>query len=142
MTKYNINKIKQLQLQLFLKNFIHSTCNEYNIIDKNLQLRVIPQQNLLRLFIELLTSYENHKNNHIITGSEKHHDFIIHFPNFDSIKKTAQDIWNHPERYYNDLRSIDDEYYEFLKYLYIESSNFDSQLRLVDVVDADPDTAY
>jgi hypothetical protein len=123
-------KIKDIIINSFLKQWYKNT-NEKIVIDSENNISV-NNRDLLFLYKELLTAFIGNSNKYKIVGSDKAKSFSIGFSDEDTMLQTAQDIWNNPHDYYK-FHKDDDEYYEFLKFLWIEYPNGNEE-RLTDCI--------
>lgn len=116
----------------FLKEWFKNTNDELEFIDSKNNKIKIENQNLSNFYLEFLNAFEKNRN-HKIIGCDKVKDFVICLSNKEDLLKISQEIMTNPEKFY-DLKNKD-SYYDFLKYLWIDSPDFNKETRLTDLVD-------
>jgi hypothetical protein len=128
----NQNKINEVEINSFIKEWLKNTNKELTFDNF-----VIEQYKLLSFYKEFLNSFLKNRFRSIIYGADIIKGFELHVSNFESLEKICKDIWDHPEDYYNlsNVETSSGYYYEFLKYLWVESDQFEEPIRLADIVD-------
>jgi hypothetical protein len=128
----NRNKINEVEIISFLKEWLRNTNEEIEIDD----IKIKQKPNMMRFYREFLESFLKNKRRHRIFGVDKMMGFEINIANDEEFLKVCQDIWDNPQDYYK-LKEEENEYYEFIKFLWVDSDTYGRDTRLVDLVNTD-----
>lgn len=120
---------KSITIRSFLKEWFKNT-NEEIIIDyeKNISVK---NKNMRFFYEEFLIAFLNNSGHYRIVGCDLASSFKINFSEEETMLKIAQDIWDNPHDYF-EFGKKENPYYEFLKFLWIETPN--GEMRLADCV--------
>jgi hypothetical protein len=133
MTKREIERIEDIS---FIKWYLESHNDSTEIINYNTGVVTTVNTRDLLFFIERLLPLYRSNRNHKITGADIAGSFEIKVSTKEHLVKLAQDIWDNPGKYW-EFDEDEDHYYEFLKYLWIESPDFPEETRLTEIVRTD-----
>ena len=110
--------INEIEVKSFLKYWLKNN----KISDKD-------KMDKIHLFKDIILSFLSNRSHVIIYGVDKIKGFEIHLADESDLIMVCKDILNHVEKYY-ELKSDEDPYYDFLKFLWINENT-----RLVDIID-------
>jgi hypothetical protein len=136
MTKREIERIEDIS---FIKWYLESHNDSTYITNYNTGVVTTVNTRDLLFFIERLLPLYRSNRNHKITGADIAGSFEIKVSTKEHLVKLAQDIWDNPGKY-REFDEDEDYYYDFLKYLWIESPDFPEETRLCDIVKTDTET--
>lgn len=126
----NQNKINQVEIESFLKEWFKNTNEEVDFDG----IKVKQKPSMVNFYREFLNSFIKNKKRHRIFGVDKMSGFEINIAHDELFLKICQDIWSNPQDYYK-LNKDENEYYEFIKFLWVDSDTYGKDVRLVDLVD-------
>lgn len=114
--------VRNVEIKAFLKFWREHTNDKQRFGPYELT-----QGELLQYNINLLQAFLGNREANKIYGADKMRGFEIKIADKQSVKEICKDVWQHPEKYYN-LSKDEDEYYDFLKYLWVETEGRTIQL--------------
>lgn len=126
----NQNKINEAEIRSFLREWLKNTSEELDFDG----IKIKQKPNMMKFYNEFLNSFLKNKNRHRIFGVDKMIGFEINIANDEEFLKICQNIWDNPQNYYK-LKADENEYYEFIKFLWVDSDTYGRDVRLVDLVD-------
>lgn len=126
----NQNKINEIEINSFLKEWLRNTNEEIEIDD----IRIKQKPNMIHFYREFLESFLKNKRRHRIVGADKMLGFEINIANDEELLKVCKDIWDNPENYYKLETKEENYYYEFLKFLWVESDTY-GDVRITDLIE-------
>ena len=141
-TRLHFTKIRDREIQGFIKEWNKNTNEVIELPDfgsddfgSSWDKTKKVSQKEMRFFLEdFLKAFLSNRDRFRIVGADIMNGFIINIANFDVLVKTCQDIWDNPKNYYK-LEEYEDDYYSFLKYLWVEGSFFGKEgVKLHDLV--------
>ena len=124
--------IRDLEIESFLRCWYKNTNETLRYFDSTSErFEDIKNMDLRDIYRDLLVAFNANKN-HRIVGCDKMDKFVINLSSKEDVLKVAQEIWDNPQKFYE----LDgkDSYYDFIKYLWIESYEFKEETRLTDIV--------
>jgi len=125
----NQKKIDEIEINTFIKEWLRNTNNAIEFDDGT----KIEQRKILHFYQEFLGSFLKNRKRFKIVGADKMVGFEINIAHEDSLKKICQDIWDKPEEYYKIKDDVNNYYYDFLKFLWVEDNN-GNETRLAEFV--------
>ena len=140
--KLHFSKIRDAEIIGFIKEWNKNTNEVIELPDFSSddfgsswdKTKKVTQKEMREFLHDFLKALLGNRERFRIVGADIMNGFIINIANFDVLVKTCQDIWDNPKNYYK-LGEDEDDYYSFLKYLWIEGSYFGKEgIKLSDLV--------
>ena len=129
MDKQLIKKIENISA---IKNWLRNTNDTLEVLnfDSN-EKQIVKREDLFKEYEEFLSYIQNNWMFRI-TGSEVVFDMKIYDKHH--LIKICKDIWENPEKYYGEeFESETDSYYNFLKFLWVETKDGYNEFKLADI---------
>lgn len=125
----NQKKINEVEIGCFIKEWLRNTNQEVEFDE--IKVKQVP--NMINFYREFLNSFLKNKKRHRIFGVDKMTGFEINIAHDELFLTICQDIWSNPQDYYK-LGKDENEYYEFLKFLWVDSDTYGRDVRMTDLV--------
>jgi hypothetical protein len=121
--------LKKKEIQSFIKCWLYNTKEELDFYSSNDEKIKIKNKDLISFYQEFLNAYEKNRT-YKIFGVDIMRGFEISLASKEDLLKISQEIWDNPKDFYE---YDGNDYYNFLKYLWINFGN-DNDIPLSDIV--------
>lgn len=131
------NKIDDIEILSFIKTWLKNT-NETLELAPDVKIK---NHDMVMFYREFLNAFQKNKRSVRIFGVDKALGFELYLSSRDELFKACKDIWDNPRDYYQVEDEDENEYYEFLKFLWIDGNSI-QECRLTDIYDGDEEIDF
>jgi hypothetical protein len=118
---------KDLEKLSFMKFWFSHTNEKIGVDCSNNSIKNKSLEPILGQFLDCYLNNRNYK----IVGCDMVSDFKIELSSQEDLERVSKLIWESPEKFYN---FEGDSYYNFLKFLWIETPLFNEGIKLTDII--------